>query len=102
MKVVLSDNAERDLEAIGDWIAQDNPARAISFTVELLRACREIGSAPGSFPLVDGQRDPTLRRRVHGNYLIFYDVGKNAVEILHILHGARDYARIIFADDDPG
>lgn len=37
-----------------------------------------------------------LRRKVFGNYLIFYDVGADAVEILHILHGARDYAQIIF------
>lgn len=102
MKVFLSDSVERDLEEIGDWIARDNPARAISFTVELLRACRAIGSALRSFSLIDGQRDPMLRRCVHGNYLIFYDIGQNAVEILHILHGARDYEHIIFADDDPG
>lgn len=100
MKVILSDNAERDLEAIGDWIAQDNPARAISFVEELLQACREIGSAPRSFPMVDGQRDRTLRRRVHGNYLIFYDIGETAVEILHVLHGARDYEHIVFTNDD--
>jgi hypothetical protein len=28
VKVILSRNAERDLEEIGDWIAQDNPDRA--------------------------------------------------------------------------
>jgi plasmid stabilization system protein ParE len=37
-----------------------------------------------------------LRRKVYGNYLIFYDIGPDAVEILRILHGARDYAQIVF------
>lgn len=31
MKLTVSPLAEHDLEAIGDWIAQDNPVRAISF-----------------------------------------------------------------------
>jgi toxin ParE1/3/4 len=99
VKVVLSRNAERDLENIGDWIANNNPDRALSFVAELLEACLSIGRTPRGYPLVDHQRDPTLRRRVHGNYLIFYDIGPQAVEILHVLHGARDYERIIFPEE---
>ena len=38
-----------------------------------------------------------IRRRVYGNYLIFYRVNVSAVEVLHILHGARDYEQIIFS-----
>lgn len=99
MKVILSRNAERDLEEIGDWIARNDPVRAASFVGELRRACKGIGKAPRSYPLVDKSRDSALRRRVHGNYLIFYDIGTVAVEILHVLHGARDYAQIVFPDD---
>jgi plasmid stabilization system protein ParE len=99
VKVILSRKAERDLEEIGDWIAQDNRVRAASFIGELRRACSGIGRAPRSYPLVDKSRDSALRRRVHDNYLIFYDIGEDAVEILHILHGARDYASIIFPGD---
>jgi plasmid stabilization system protein ParE len=32
MKVILTDAAEADLEAIGDWIERDNPERALTFT----------------------------------------------------------------------
>ncbi len=35
MRVSISPLAERDLEAIGDYIADDNPARAVSFVAEL-------------------------------------------------------------------
>ena len=100
MKVVFTRNAEADLEAIGDWIAQDNPGRALTVLAELAKACKTIGRTPRRFALVDRQRDPALRRRIHGNYLIFYEVRLNAVEILHVIHGARDYGRMVFADEE--
>jgi plasmid stabilization system protein ParE len=31
-------------------------------------------------------------------YLIFYRVSDEGVEILHVLHGARDYEAILFPD----
>jgi plasmid stabilization system protein ParE len=96
VKVILSRNAERDLEEIGDWISHDNPERAVSFVAELREACKAIGSSPRGYPLVDQARDPTLRRKVHGNYLIFFDIGTKTIHVLHILHGARDYAQVIF------
>lgn len=39
MIVRLAAEAERDLEAIGDWIAADIPVRALSFVEELRAAC---------------------------------------------------------------
>jgi toxin ParE1/3/4 len=98
VKVVFSRNAVEDLEQIGDWIAQDNPLRATSFVRELKQACQAIGRSPQSYPMVDRERDPLLRRRVYRDYLIFYDIGPAAVEILHVLHGARDYLPLIFPD----
>lgn len=102
MRVAFSQNAERDLESIADWIARDNPERARTFVADLVRACKAIGRAPRSCPYVDRRRDPTLRRRIHGNYLIFFDIGSREGEILHVIHGARDYAQIVFANDETG
>lgn len=101
MKVVFSRKAERDLEEIADWIARDSSERARTFVAKLIRAAASIGRAPRSYPLVDKDRDPQLRRRIRGNYLIFFDIGPDAVEILHIVHGARDYVQIVFADEEP-
>lgn len=102
MKVVFSQNAEQDLEGIADWIARDNPERARSFVADLVMACKAIGRAPRGYPLVDRRRDPTLRRRIHGNHLIFFEIGSKEIEILHVIHGARDYAQVVFASDEPG
>ncbi len=46
MKLTVSPLAEHDLEAIGGWIAQDNPVRAISFTEELYQQCLLIAESP--------------------------------------------------------
>ena len=42
MRLVFLPQAEMDLEAIGDYIALDNPRRAISFVRELRGQCRNI------------------------------------------------------------
>ena len=36
-----------------------------------------------------------VRHRVVGNYLIFYRVDPARVAILHVLHGAMDYAGLL-------
>jgi hypothetical protein len=34
----------------------------------------------------------------HGRYLIFYSIVDGALEINHIVHGARDYIRLLFPE----
>ncbi|MBX3560321.1 MAG: type II toxin-antitoxin system RelE/ParE family toxin [Sphingomonas sp.] len=98
MIVRLTAEAERNLEAIGDHIAADNPARALSFLAELRAACLGLAEFPERFALVPRYEALGVRHRVHGNYLIFYRVGEGQVDVLHILHGAMDYAAILFPD----
>lgn len=70
-----------------------------AFVEELEKACLDIGHRPKAYPYFDRRRARGVRRRVYGNYLIFYREGADGVQILHILHGARDYGRIV-ADDE--
>lgn len=96
MIVHLSAEAEHDLETIGDYIAQDNPVRAIRFLRELQEKCLGLADLPERFPLVPRYEAMGVRRRAHGNYLIFYRVEVEKVVIIHILHGAQDYGTILF------
>jgi len=99
VKAVLTPGAKGDLERIGDYIAQDNPARAESFVNELLEKAHMIGDTPLGFPLVPRYAHLGIRRRVHGNYLIFYRVEEDRVSIIHILHGARDIETLLLPDE---
>jgi plasmid stabilization system protein ParE len=41
-----------------------------------------------------------MRRLVHGNYLVFFRIADHTVEVMHVLHGARDYQRLLFPGDE--
>ena len=49
-RLVLSPRAQLDLEEIEDYIARDNPARAMSFLDELKAHCKRISEAPDAYP----------------------------------------------------
>jgi toxin ParE1/3/4 len=98
MKVVITAAARSDLIEIGDFIQADNPDRAVTFVDELLDRCLSLADMPRAYPLVPRYERFGIRRRVYQNYLIFYRIQKNRIEVIHILHGARDYEAILFPD----
>jgi toxin ParE1/3/4 len=91
MRCIFSDRSEKDLEDIGDFIAQDSPQRALSYTQELRAYCRKIAQTPKIRRVVAHLGGQLLRKALFGNYQIYYallDDG-DGVEIVHIRHGAR-------------
>ncbi|WP_297363472.1 type II toxin-antitoxin system RelE/ParE family toxin [Acidiferrobacter sp.] len=90
--------AEEDLEAIGDYIATDNPARAASFIQELRVQCQRIAANPPGYHLRPELGDD-IRSCAHGHYVIFFVAAQEDVTIVRILHGARDIPAILAPDD---
>src|SRR5437867_12553857 len=99
MIVVITAAAESDLESIADWIAQDNPTRALTFITELRRRCETLVDAPKGYALVPRYDALGIRRRPYRDYLIFYRIAGETIEILHVLHSARDYEGILLRGD---
>lgn len=97
MIVVISVEAENDLEAIGDYIAKDSPDRAISFIRELRDKCLALAAVPHGFPIISRYESLGIRKQTHGNYLIFYRVGSDEITVIHVLHGARDYTETLLS-----
>lgn len=98
MILEFSREAENELEQIADYIAQHNPQRALSFIRELRSKCEDLVDSPNSAALIPRHEHHGIRRRVHGNDLIFYRVDIAKVVIIHILHGATDYGAILFGE----
>ncbi|KUF37038.1 type II toxin-antitoxin system RelE/ParE family toxin [Xanthomonas phaseoli] len=81
-----------DLDAVIDYIAQDNPARAYDFATEIydktlvLERHPEMGR-PGRPGLPAGVRELV----VHRNYIVLYQVlaSVGVVEILRVKHAAQ-------------
>ena len=91
MEVFLTDAAVADPQSIADWIAADNPGRARDFIALLRDRCLRLGEMPEAFPRVPRFEEWGVRKRPVGDYLIFYRIHRARVEILHVMHGARDY-----------
>jgi toxin ParE1/3/4 len=95
VKVVFSRTANADLAGIGDFIARHNPQRALSFVRELRASATLLGEMPQAYPLLPRHESSGIRRRPAGNYLIFYRVDEDRVMIVRIIHGARNYDRLL-------
>lgn len=87
--LIVSPPARADLREIWDYIAGDNlnAADALSETFyekfELLRATPEAGRERKDLKI-------GLRSFPIGRYVIFYRVSEDAVEIVRVMHSARD------------
>ncbi|WP_318011694.1 type II toxin-antitoxin system RelE/ParE family toxin [Mesorhizobium sp. CO1-1-8] len=71
----------------------------MTFIQELRRDCLELRTMPERYPLFERHRSTGIRRRAHGNHLIFYRANAETVEIMHVLHGAMDLGAILFSDN---
>lgn len=99
MKVVITNTAKADLVGIAEFISQHNPQRAISFVDELLDRCVLLGDTPRAYALVQRYKNYGIRRCINGDYLIFYRISEDFLEIIHILHGARNYDNLLLSEN---
>jgi plasmid stabilization system protein ParE len=94
MLCTFSPVAESDLEEIGDYIARDNPRRALSFIQEIRERCQKITDFPEA-----AQVRPEYGEQVRvvpiGQYLIFYTVQPAEVRIERILSGWRNLPDVL-------
>ena len=80
---------ESDLEAIGDFIALDNPIRAYSFVQEIRNRCHKLTYAPRGVAIFP-EYGEDVRKLPFGNYRILYILQDDDVVILHISHSAMN------------
>jgi toxin ParE1/3/4 len=98
MIVVITAEAETDLEQIASYIAEQSAEIALNFVPELREKCESLADAPRGYPLVPRHEHLGIRRRPFGNYLIFYRIGPDTIEVVHIVHGASDYEPLLFPE----
>lgn len=89
MRTQFTPQAEIDLQEIGDYIALDNPRRAVSFIREMRQHCEKIAEGPRDY-VARPELGDTIRICAHGNYLIVFEPLDDGALILRVLHGARN------------
>lgn len=94
MKVGFSPLSRTDLMTIADFIAVDNPRRALSYIGEIEARCLRIEDAPRSGILRNDIAEG-LRSIPFGAYLIFYRVLAEEIRIERIIHSARNLRAVL-------
>lgn len=84
-----SDEAERDLVQILDFIAERNPAAADRLQVRFSNVVKNLQDR--SLIYREGRVSGTREIVVHPNYVLIYRIGADAVWIVNVLHSARRY-----------
>lgn len=97
--VDFANSAEEGILEIVDYIALDNPDRALSFVAELTSSLRKnLSTFPLSYKVAtDLEINEEIRICSYGNYNSYYRVieDKNLVEVLFIYHANRNIKELI-------
>lgn len=89
MKVAWTSTAVSRIEAIEDYIADDDPEAAVSFVSELLEKGESLSLHPQRGRFVPELPASGLRELLHGSYRIVYRVLPKQVQILTVFEGHR-------------
>jgi toxin ParE1/3/4 len=86
--------AREDLFSIWSYIDANNPPAADRVIAELSRACERLVDAPRMGRGRDELR-PGLRSWVVAPYVVFYVIVEDSIEVVRVLHGARNIEAIL-------
>ena len=96
-RVNKSPQARADAKAIWRYIARDNPAAATRMLHRFDEQVRKVADIPNAGRPRDDLA-PGVRSIPLGSYLLFYRPIKGGIELVRILHGARDIHRRMFEE----
>ncbi|MBC8181400.1 type II toxin-antitoxin system RelE/ParE family toxin [candidate division KSB1 bacterium] len=94
MKVRWTEPAIDDLESIRTYIARDSELYATSFIEKILHAVDKLENFPKIGREVPEADDPNIRELIFQNYRIMYRITYESVQIITVIHGARDVNKL--------
>ena len=92
-RIVRSRESDADLYDIATYVARDNLDAALRFIDRIDQKLKLLSEFPG----LGRTRDDLaagLRGFPFGNYVIFYRQIADGIELVRVLHGARDMRRL--------
>ena len=90
MKVHWTDNAENNLDAIYNYIAQHSPTYALRMIDRITRRSIQISDFPLSGRTVPEYDLKQIREIIEGPYRIIYYIKPDQIDILAVIHGAQN------------
>jgi toxin ParE1/3/4 len=99
-RIVQRAEARRGLAEIAEFIGRDSTRAAMRFLAAAERAFVSLAAMPGKGGLWESDRPHLAGVRVwpiprFKKYLIFYRPIANGIEVLHVIHSARDLDNLL-------
>ena len=88
-RCIVSNRARRDLNGILNCIGKDDPESAVAFVDRLESTFKRLIRFP-HLGRVREELGPGIRGYPIERYVVLYRTTDAGVEIVHVLHGARD------------
>ena len=100
MKLKLTPAAIDDIAEIKKYIREeyDNPTAANRIAEKIRKSYKQLKTTPFIGKRLDAvvEVQTDYRVLVCGKYLIFYEAEESIVSIHRVIHGKRDYCRLLF------
>jgi addiction module RelE/StbE family toxin len=90
MKIVWTEPALKDLRELHAYIARDSEVYASGFVERIILAAERLVDHPQMGRVVPETNDENIRELLFQRYRIIYRITKEHLEMLSVLHGARD------------
>jgi toxin ParE1/3/4 len=94
-KAHYTPEADQDLIRIGAGIAHDNPMAALRWIDAIEAVCGLLATQPRMGQRIKTKQFGEVRRHSAGNYLVYYRPIADGIEILTVVHGARDLGKLL-------
>jgi toxin ParE1/3/4 len=92
-RAIRSEQAQQDLEGILDYLDSQSSQAADRFAVKFEQTCNLHATHPG-IGTSSEEYAPNLRHFTVWNYAVFYRPVDDGIEIIRIIHGARDIPKL--------
>lgn len=93
--VVFSDPSLSDIEQAWDFLAERSQQAATRIVEGLIAYCLRLGEFPYAHPAQPGISGSEVRRAVYHGWVILYQVHEAHVEVVRVVYGGRDPARVL-------
>ena len=91
MEVHWTDSAEKHLDSIYEYIAQDSSYYAKRMVGKLTLKSIQISQYPHSGRVVPEYENEKIREIIESPYRIIYKIKSDQIDILAVIHGARNF-----------
>ena len=92
-RIVWTEPAVSDLDSIHAYISRDTDVYAAAVISEIFDCVDRLAHFPQSGRVVPEMDDACTREVIVGNYRVIYDTTGEAVRILSVIHGARQFPK---------